>query len=101
MKNSYIFIYNRSLGTKEEVRDFVNSCESIITWRSELSNTFFIVSELSAYKIYDLVAEYFGEGKGEFLICKYDENNSQGLLNERSWHLLNNNELPPKEKTNS
>jgi hypothetical protein len=98
VKKSYIFIFNNELGTKEEVKNFLNTCDQVSTWRNELPNTYFIVSELSAYRLYDLVANHFGEKKGAYLLTEYVQENSQGLLNKRSWHLLNEKKLPPKEQ---
>jgi len=95
MSKSYLFIYNPSLGTREEIREFIDNCNAIKLWRYELSNTYFIVSELSSDRLYKLVSNYFGDGKGTFLISEYTDN-SQGLLNERSWALLNDKKLPPK-----
>jgi len=97
MKKSYIFIYNPSLGTHEEVKKFIDSCSEITTWRFELANTYFFVSEKSAEELYELVAAHLGEGKGTFIITEYADN-SQGLLSERSWYLLNNKRLPPRTK---
>lgn len=95
MKKSYLFVFNPSLGTREEIKDFIDSCGKISSWRYELNNTYFIVSELDANDLYNLVSVHFGEGKGSFIIAEYVDN-SQGLLNERSWQLLNNKKLPPK-----
>lgn len=95
MKKSYLFVYNPSLGTREEVKEFIDSCGEISSWRYELLNTYFIVSEMNANDLYELVSGHFGEGKGIFIISEY-VNNSQGLLTERSWRLLNDKRLPPK-----
>ena len=96
MKKSYIFVFSNSLGSREEVKQFLDSCSRVSTWRYELTNTYFIVSELSANELYELVANHFGVGKGAFIISEYSDN-SQGLLNKRSWSLLKNKQLPPKE----
>lgn len=98
MKKSYIFIFNSKLGTNEEVKNFLNTCDQITTWRSEIPNSFFIVSELPAQKLYDFVVNYFGQKAGAYLIAEYVPENSQGLLTKRSWHVLNERKLPPKEQ---
>lgn len=96
MKKSYIFIFNESLGSDQKVYDYVNDSQLIITWRKELNNAFFIISRNSAQEIYEEVSRYFGQGKGTFLISEVSSN-KQGLLNKRSWSLLNDKKLPPKE----
>lgn len=96
MRKAYLFIFNASLGSIDDVRGYLNSSDYIITWRKELDSAFFFVSEHEAKEIYKDVSQYFGEGKGIFLITEVTSN-KQGLLNRRSWHLLNKKKLPPKE----
>ena len=94
MRKSYAFIFNTSLGTNEDIRDYLNASAYVITWRKELGSTYFFVSEYTAKEIYADVSQYFGEGKGTFLITEVTSN-KQGLLNKRTWSLLNEKKLPP------
>ena len=96
MKKSYVFIFNSSLGKNDEIREYLNASGYVITWRKELGSAYFFVSEYAAKEIYEDVSQYFGKGKGTFLITEVTSN-KQGLLNKRSWDLLNKKKLPPKE----
>ncbi len=96
MRKSYVFIFNANLGTNEDIKDYLNASEYVITWRKELDSVYFFVSDYTAQEIYNDVSQYFGKGKGIFLITEVT-GNKQGLLNKRSWHLLNEKKLPPKE----
>ena len=96
MKKSYLFVYNPSLGTRDEVREFVSNCKLITTWRFELVASFFVVSEYSANEICKEIKEYFGEGKGKYIVTEM-KGNYQGWLEERSWNVINDKKLPPKE----
>lgn len=60
-------------------------------WRYDLPNTFYLVSDLSATKLSELVQE-FNAGKGRFLICEVGLN-KQGWLPRRTWQLLNRKSL--------
>lgn len=96
MRKSYAFIFNSNLGTNEEIKNYLNASEYIVTWRKELDSAYFFVSDYTAKEVYADVSQYFGEGKGTFLITEVISN-KQGLLNKRSWSLLNEKRLPPKK----
>ena len=96
MKKSYLLVYNTSLGNREEVKNFVSNCSLINTWRFELDASFFLVSEYSADEICEKIHKYFGKGKGKFLLTEL-EDNYQGWLTERSWSVINDKRLPPKD----
>ena len=96
MKKVYIFIYTGRVGTREEVKDVIDSIPEIIAWRSEIPHSFYIVSESNADFLADIFLQRLGK-KGLFLVSEIS-NNYQGWLPKRTWHLLNKKELPPKEK---
>lgn len=98
MRKAYIFVYNPSLGSREEVKKFVEDCKLIKVWRFELEGCFFLVSEASANEICEELHKHFGEGKGKFIISEMSEN-SQGWLAERSWTIINEKRLPPRKKS--
>jgi len=89
MKKSFLLVYDSVFGTREEVKGFLDIPE-IITWRYDMPNCFYLVSEQSAYKISEILRERCG-GKGKFLVCSLD-GERQGWLTPKSWHLINNKE---------
>lgn len=96
MKKSYLFVYNPSLGTRDEVKDFVSTCDLITTWRFELVASFFVVSEHSAQEICKEIKNHFGDAKGKYIVTEM-KYNYQGWLEKRSWTVINEKKLPPKE----
>jgi hypothetical protein len=96
MKFSYIFVFGDDFPSENDVAEFVKNWTNITTWRKELPNTYFIVSEFSASRLYSDIEEHFSEKIGTFIISEYS-GNSQGRLHSRSWFLLNNKKLPPKQ----
>ncbi len=95
MNKSYLLLYSSHFGTSDEVRDWVDSIDIITDWRIQLPQCIFLISESSAQKIFDELTALSGEN-GTLLIVEYSKN-SQGLLCDDSWHLLEHK----KRKTDS
>ena len=96
MKKSYLFYYSDTVGTLEEVRDHVDSMSSVLLWRYDTNNLFYIVSEKSAHEI---AKEFEGKAgsQGRFIISEYN-GNAEGRLTHASWHLLIEKEYLKDEK---
>jgi hypothetical protein len=92
MKKTYIFIYSDLLGTFETVKSCLDNMNIVLDWRTDLPNTFYLVSESNAEALANEIRARLGNHR--FLITEYS-NNSQGWLNEESWHLLNNSTRKP------
>lgn len=87
MKRAYLLIYDDEVGTRKEVRKFLDERPEVLHWRFDLPNTFYLVSELSAEALYGIF-QNFNQEKGGFLISEVGSN-TQGWLPKRSWALLN------------
>ena len=87
MKRAYLLIYSDKLGAREEIRDFLDEQPEILHWRYDLPFTFYLISELSAEGLYEIV-QGFNRKRGRFLISEVGEN-TQGWLPEKTWMLLN------------
>ncbi len=94
MRKSYLFIYDDKVGSREDVKKYLDSLSQIINWRYDLPNSFYLVSELSAEEIADLILEYTKE-KGRFLVTEL-ASNKQGWLTNISWAMVNK-KLDPAE----
>ena len=90
-KRAYLLIYSSGVGTREEVRDYIDELPEILNWRYDIPHAFYLVSESSADEITEKILT-FTDGDGRFLITEVTEN-SQGWLPKRTWQLLN--EKPP------
>ena len=96
-KRAYLFIYSSDVGTRDEVRDYIDQLPEILNWRYDIPHAFYLVSESSADEITDKVLSFTG-GDGRFLIAEVPEN-SQGWLPRDTWRLLN--EKPPAPGTST
>ena len=88
MRKSYFFVYNDTVGTREQMKNVIDRMSYVITWRYDMPNVFYIISEYSAGEL----ARQFESINGTkgFFIFQEHTYNSQGRLTGDSWHLLNN-----------
>ncbi|MDE0272167.1 MAG: hypothetical protein OXP11_13260 [Gammaproteobacteria bacterium] len=89
MRRAYLFIYSPDVGTRDEVKDFIDACPEIVHWRYDLPNAFYLISDASAVELYTTI-QRFNAKRGRFLICEAGEN-KQGWLPKKTWTLLNTN----------
>lgn len=87
MRRAYVLIYNDKLGTREEIRDFLDGRSDILHWRYDLPYAFYLISESSAEELYEVV-QGFNRERGRFLITEVGAN-IQGWLPKETWTLLN------------
>ena len=96
MKKSYIFLFSNSAGTRSQMENYLNRMSNVIHWRTEMGNSFFIVSENTAHEIAKEFESIAGT-KGRFIFIEYNEN-AQGRLTEEGWYLLKNKVHKPKDE---
>ena len=87
MRKSYLFAYNDVIGSREEIKTYLNSLPQILNWRYELPNSFYLVSELSADESADLILKFTNK-KGFFIVTELNPN-KQGWLPKKSWAVIN------------
>lgn len=93
-KKSYLLIYNEDFGTRDQVTTLMNEVDMIKTWRYDMPNMYYIVSENTAK---ELSLEFRRRREtGRFIVCEYTEN-SYGWLSSEAWYILQNKTLKPKE----
>jgi hypothetical protein len=86
MKRAYLFIYSDEVGTREELKEVFDTSPSISSWRYDIPHCFYLLSEKTAYQLYEEFSEKRGI-KGRFLFMEYNPN-SQGQLLSKTWHFL-------------
>ena len=87
MRKSYIMIYSNALGSRDEIKECVDSLEQVIHWRFDMPNSFYLVSEENASTLAKAIREYL-EKDERFLITEYMADNAQGWLPKKTWSLL-------------
>ena len=92
MRRAYILIYNEEVGTRDQVKSYLDSLPEILNWRTELPNSFLVISESDANDIATLMRR-FTHDKGRFFVCEIPANN-QGWLTKKMWRMINEKHLP-------
>ena len=88
MIHAYLFIYDDAVGTREQLKEFLDKRPEVIShWRYDLPHAFYLVSEKTAQELYAMLQEWNQE-RGRFLICEVGTN-KQGWLPKKTWTLLN------------
>lgn len=91
MRKAYLLVYSPSLGTRDQVKKCIKSLPDIITWRCDMPNSFYLISENEAKDISNAIHEYFGN-KGRFLVTEISDNR-QGWLPSKTWYLIHKKDL--------
>jgi hypothetical protein len=95
MKKAYLFAFSNTLGTQKELENTLNSIPEVITWRYDMPNAFYVISNADAGVLSDAIRERTKNTNGRFIITEIPENR-QGWLTNESWHLIRNKEHKPK-----
>ena len=96
MTRAYLLIYDHEVGTREEVREFLDEQPEILHWRHDLPNTFYLISDQSAKGLYEIF-QNFNREHGGFLISEVGSNR-QGWLPRKTWTFLNGERYTKKDK---
>lgn len=94
MRQAYIFIYDNGVGTRDKVKDILNTMKTVNTWRFDIPNCFYVISDYSAQQLYDEFVSINGK-LGRFMFIEASANR-QGQMLPDTWHLLTNKAHKPK-----
>ncbi len=92
-RKAYLLVYSDVFVAREQMKEWANSEPAVITWRYDLPNSFYLISEKSAQELSDSLMKRFG--KIRFLITEVS-GNRQGYLPKDSWYLFRNKKLREK-----
>lgn len=92
-RRAYLLIYSGASITREQVKNWANSDPAVITWRYDLPNSFYLISDKNAQELSDAFVKRIGEAR--FLITEVSDNR-QGYLPKDTWYLFRNKKLPEK-----
>lgn len=95
MSKAYVLVFNENFSTRENLVEVLNKCKSVITWRYDLSNAIYIISDKEAYEISAEIEVLNPPGSSLYMLLEYN-GNAQGRTSEETWHLLNNKFHLPK-----
>jgi len=94
IRRAYVLVYSKKLGSREQVRKCIDSIQEVSTWRYDMPNCFYLISNYSADQIATAIHNY--TGKTSFLVSEITAN-KQGWLSKETWYLINNKYHKPKK----
>jgi hypothetical protein len=94
MSKAYLLVYSDEIGTREQVKHYINNIREITHWRFDLPNTFYLISLYDSNYLSNKLMGFVGKNK-KFIITEINTGNSQGVLTPESWFLLNNKSYMP------
>jgi hypothetical protein len=90
----YLLAYSDALGSREQVKAYLNSMEEVAFWRYDLPHMFYIMSDASSKALAQRLRTISGE-KGRFIISEITENRF-GWLSPESANLIMSKAFPRK-----
>ena len=85
---AYLLVYDDVVGTREQVKDFLNSRKEILNWYHCLPDSFFIVSNKTANDLTTIFRQ-FTQDRGRFLILDVNTDRN-GWLPKQAWEFMRN-----------
>lgn len=92
MRKAYLLVFSENFGIQEQVKNCLNNSNSILIWRYDMANAFYLISHLNAVEIARELRSNFPSGR--FIVSEITSN-SYGWLTKGSWHLIQHKELEP------
>lgn len=81
--------------TTDEVKALIDSSDHVVTWRRDMPNCFYLISESSA----EIIAQDINTRRTKpfrFLVSEIKPDNYQGWLSPATWYLLRHKTHKPK-----
>ena len=96
MRKAYLLVYSDKNITREQITKFMNESDVIITWRYDMPNSYYFISEESAKDVSMALRESLFEFRH---IIVEIEDNYWGWLPNDTWYLIKNKRLKKKVMT--
>ena len=94
MRKAYLLAYSDAKVTRAQITNFLNASSLIITWRYDMPNSYYLISEHSAAEISAALREQLVPFR--HLLVEINENYAGWLLSD-SWYLIKQKKIKPKE----
>ena len=91
MSKTYILVYDDKVGSRESVKSFLNKQPEIKSWRFDLPNTFYLISDLSAHDLATRLQKLTQRQEGKRFIIAHLSDDIQGWLPRDTWDFINQN----------
>ena len=89
MNKSYLLVFNNDFGDREHLVKILDQCQTVMTWRYDMTNVIYIISQNSAFEISTELEKLNPPGSSRYMVVEYN-GNAQGRATDETWFLLNN-----------
>ena len=96
MSKVFLLAYGRELGTRPRIKACLNSMPEIISWRSEIPSTFFLLSDTDAKTLAINLQKCLEAEKPRFIITELSSE-TWGWLARDSWNFLKQTQPAAKD----
>jgi len=93
VRKCYLLVHSSKVASQEQMKTVLNSISEVRTWRTDIANCFYVVSETDAKTLGNLIREKAGQS-GRFIISEIPENR-YGWLTKKSWYFIKNKRVKP------
>ncbi len=97
MNKVYLLVYSELIANRSTLKRWAEESGLVVTWRYDLPNCFYLVSEASAKELSDELTANFGL-RFRFLITEISENREGGLPVD-TWAFLQNKRAKSLEES--
>jgi hypothetical protein len=95
MRRVCMLVYSETLGSRAQVKAALNTIPEVLTWRYDLPNAFYFVTEHEPSRVSEALRTACG-GKGRFLLTELVDGQYWGWLPAESWYFIKNKKVKPK-----
>ena len=95
MRKCYLLMHANTAASYQQMKVVLNAIPEVKTWRTDIPNCFYVVSETDAKTLANLIREKTGN-KGRLIVSEVS-GNCYGWLTKESWYFIKNKMVMPKE----
>ena len=96
MRKCYLLTHSSLVAPYQQMKKVLSSIPEVLTWRTDIPNCFYLVSEADANALVALIREKTGKN-GRFIVSEITDNRN-GWLTKESWYFINNKRAKPVEE---
>ena len=88
MRRVYLLVYSNVIGDRDVMKSILNSIEGILDWRCDMSNSFYVISEMNASTLVDRIHARIQAESCRFFVTEISANH-EGYLPKDTWDFIN------------
>ena len=95
MRKCFIVVHSPQVSSHEQMKAVLNAIPEVKTWRTDIPNCFYVVSESNATTLANQIRSKTGT-KGRFIVSEIPDDR-YGWLTSESWYFIKNKRVKPAD----